>query len=220
MPNGSLDREVSTEELLEEVVRLRRHIEELEQEKFDLETLLEMTTEHSDTVEEELHDKAEEAVKESERRLRMIVEATPVAVVISKIEDGFIVFTNSMTPQLVGLPVEDFYSYNVTDFYVDPAQRSLIIELLNKNGYVDHYEVEFKRKNGSRFWADISMRHLVFNDQPCVLAAWNDITHLKELNEAAPVVLGVGALGEHVRPCPDQQRFCRIRSFCSNPFVS
>ena len=48
--------------------------------KTDLEILLETTTEHGDTVEDLLYDKAKEAVRKSERRLTKFLEAVPVGV--------------------------------------------------------------------------------------------------------------------------------------------
>ena len=185
MGQSTLEVVESTEILQAELANLRQQVEDLEQDKVDLETLLEMTTEHSDSVEEELYDKAEEAIKESERRLRMIIQATPVAVVISDINTGTIVFANSIAGPLVGLSIDDLVGRKVTDFYVNPSERARLVELLNKNDQVDHYEVEFARDDGSRFWIDISMRYLEFDEKPSILAAWNDISHLKKLQEAA-----------------------------------
>jgi len=180
-----LETEVKIEGLQKDIVNLRQQIEELEQDKIDLEALLEMTTEHSDSVEEELFGKAEEALLESERRLRMIIEATPVAVIVSHIKDGYIVFANAIAGPLVGLSSEDLVEHKVTDFYADSAETARLADLLKKNNQVDHYEMEILRSDGSRFWADISMRYLEFNEQPSILAALNDISHLKELNKAA-----------------------------------
>ena len=185
MNRPTLEIENSTEKLQAELNNLRQQVEDLEQDKIDLETLLEMTTEHSDSVEEELFDKAEEAIQESERRLRMIIQATPVAVVISDINTGAVVFANAIAGPLVGLSTSDLMGRKVTDFYINPAERASLVELLNKNNQIDHSEIEFIRDNGSRFWVDISMRYLEFNAKPCILATWNDISHLKELQQAA-----------------------------------
>jgi len=177
--------EPSTEELQTELISLRQQITDLEQDKADLETLLEMTTEHSDTIEEELHDKAEEAVRESERRLRMIIEATPIAVVITEMATGIVVFVNAIAGPLAGSSPKEIIGQKMTNFYVNPAERDRLVQLLKKEGQVNHHEVEFIRKDHSKFWVDISMRHIEFNETPCVLAAWNDISHLKKLNQSA-----------------------------------
>ena len=70
----------SREDLLQEIDRLRQEAQDLQQEKADLEILLETMTEHSDTVEAELHNKAIEAVRESERKLAQFLEAMPVGI--------------------------------------------------------------------------------------------------------------------------------------------
>ena len=185
MTEGEAKSEQSRQELLNEIASLRQQITDIEQDKEDLETLLDMTTEHSDTVEEELHGRAEEAIRESERRLRMIIEATPVAIVISEIDTNIIVFANAIAGPLAGFTTEQLMGHKVTDFYADPLERARLVKLLKTDRQVDHFELEFVRKDGSRFWADISMRYLEFDEKPSVLAAWNDISHLKELNKAA-----------------------------------
>lgn len=175
----------SQEVLLAEIASLRLQIIELEQDKEDMENLLQLNTEHSDTVEEELHDLAEAATRESEQRLRMIIKATPVAVVISDLACNTIVFANAIAAPLVGLSTKGLLGHKVTDFYLNPEKSAGLLECLNKNGQVDHFELEFVKQDRTRFWVDISMRFLKFNKKPCVLATWNDISHLKELNKAA-----------------------------------
>ena len=127
-----------------EVQCLRRRIEELEQDKRDLEMMLEMTTEHSDTVEEDLHTKAEEALRESERRLRVIVEATPIPVVISREADDQIVYANAMAGPLLGLPTRTLVGRTITEFYHDPGAQQQLLETLALEGCVDHREVRFQ----------------------------------------------------------------------------
>ncbi|MFK5947506.1 MAG: adenylate/guanylate cyclase domain-containing protein [Methylococcales bacterium] len=185
MSNANNNPEPSFDELKAEVNTLRQQVIELKQDKDDLETLLEMTTEHSDTVEEELHVKAEAAVRESERRLRMIIEATPIAVVVTELSSSIIVFANTIAGPLAGSSAEEIVGQKMTNFYVNPAERDTLVTRLSNEGQVDHQEVEFIRKDGFKFWVDISMRYVEFDEKPCILGAWNDISHLKALNQAA-----------------------------------
>lgn len=172
-------------DLVTEVQCLRTRIAELEQEKQDLEVMLEMTTEHSDTVEEELHTKAEEALRESERRLRVIVEATPIPVVISREADDRIVYANAMAGPLLGLPTRTLVGRTITEFYGEAQAQQQLLEILAGEGRVDHREVRFQGADGRTIWVDVSMRLLDFNGEASLLSAWHDITHLKELNLAA-----------------------------------
>lgn len=77
-----LEEQLSREQLLLEIERLRQQVEDLKEEKADLEILLETTAEHSDTVETELRDRALEAVREGEIKLAQFLEAIPIGVAV------------------------------------------------------------------------------------------------------------------------------------------
>ena len=121
----------------------------------------------------------------SEHRLRTIVEATPIAIIISRVENGEIIYANAIAGPLMGIEAGQLIGSKVTEFYFDPSEKQILLEKLQKDGKVDHYELRVKTRDGSVLWGDISQRFLVFNEIPCVLSACNDITHLKEMNQAA-----------------------------------
>ena len=77
-----LEEQPSREQLLLEIERLRQQVEDLKEEKADLEILLETTAEHSDTVETELRYRALEAVREGEIKLAQFLEAIPIGVAV------------------------------------------------------------------------------------------------------------------------------------------
>jgi len=74
---------------------------ELQQEKADLEILLETTTEHADAVADELRSQAEQALRESERRLAQFLEAVPVGIGVID-GTGKSVFMNQKAKDLLG----------------------------------------------------------------------------------------------------------------------
>lgn len=150
--------------------------EDLQSDKEDLTVLLEMNTQHSDAVEEDLYQKAEEALRESERRLRLIVQATPVPVLISRVADGKIVYANSMSGPLLGLPTDSLLGRNLAAFYCDPEEYQVLVELLESQGEINHYEVAIRREDGTTVWAEVSLRPLMFADEPGLLCAIHDIT--------------------------------------------
>lgn len=77
-----LEEQPSREQLLLEIERLRQQVEDLKEEKADLEILLETTAEHSDTLTSELQDLALEAVREGEIKLAQFLEAIPIGVAV------------------------------------------------------------------------------------------------------------------------------------------
>lgn len=170
-------------ESLEELSALRLQVEELAQEKQDLELMLEMTTDHSDTVEEELYNKAEDTLRESERKLRLIVEATPVPVFITRESDSEILYVNAMAGPLIGIPSDELLGRRAVEFYSQPEERTHLIETLSENEIVDHFEMQLTTARGSQLWAELSVRRLQFNDAPGLLIAMHDITERKKAAE-------------------------------------
>ena len=152
---------------------------DLEQERNDLATMLEMTTEHSDTVTEELQDQAAAAVLKNEQQLRMIIEATPAAILISRVADGEIVYANAMFGRLFLAPSAELVGRKLIDFYYDPAERAVIIRALEEHKAVDNFEVRFRQLDGALMWVSISLRLLDFNSETAILSSLHDITERK-----------------------------------------
>ena len=203
-PHVTAAHDVAQQDAAVAIEELRRRVQELEQEKHDLEvmlenstqhadhvsadlvqerddltTMLEMTTEHADTVEEELQERAAAAVLRGEQQLRMIVEATPAAILISRVADGEIVYANTMFGAMFGSPSQEMIGRKFVDFYYDPSDRRTIIANLEEHKAVDHQEVRFRQLDGALMWVDISLRLLEFNQETAILSSLYDITARK-----------------------------------------
>lgn len=100
-----LEEEPSREQLLAEIASLRQELATLKQEKADLEVLLETMTAHSDQVEAELQSKAEEVVRESEKRLTQFLEAMPVGIGVLD-ANGKLYYLNQKAQELAGQKIQ------------------------------------------------------------------------------------------------------------------
>lgn len=157
--------------------------ESLETERNDLATMLEMTSEHADAVEDELVERALAIAEKRAAELRMIVEATPAPVLITRISDGEIVFANAMMGQLVATDVDEIIGKPAVDHFFDPAERAPLIRHLEETKSVDRKEIRFRKSDGQALWIEISLRLLDFNGEPSVLSALHDITARKSGEE-------------------------------------
>ncbi len=166
-----------------ELALLREEVEELRYEKETLETLLEMTMAHSSAVEEDFYDRANAALQESEKRFRLIVEATPVPVVITRASDAVIVYTNAVASPLIGLPTEVLLGRKAFEFYHNRADYNTLVTMLAEKGEINNYEVQLSKADGSSLWTAVSLRPFVFNDESSVLIAIHDITKRKQVEE-------------------------------------
>jgi PAS domain S-box-containing protein len=170
-------------ELMAELTALRQKVEELSEEKENLETLLEMTMEHSYTMEEELYGKAEAALEESVKYFRIIVEAMPVPVLISRVASGEIIYANAMANSWTALLRENLIGYNVSQFYDNRSHRETLLAARSQQEQINNYELRLKRIDGTPVWAKVSLRLLTFNDEACLLSAIHDITERKQAEE-------------------------------------
>jgi adenylate cyclase len=96
-----LEEQPSREQLLLEIERLRQQVKNLEEEKADLEILLETTSVHSDMVLADLQFQALEAVREGEIRLVQFLEAIPIGVFVLDAQ-GQPYYVNRAGEQLLG----------------------------------------------------------------------------------------------------------------------
>jgi adenylate cyclase len=146
-----LEEQPSREHLLLEIERLRQQVKDLNEEKADLEILLETTAEHSDTVETELRSRAFEAVREGEIKLAQFLEAIPIGVAVLD-SQGRPYYINRAGQQLLGQgvlqlnSVEDFsQSYQIyiagTDTIYPYENLPLVRALRGENATADDLEI-------------------------------------------------------------------------------
>lgn len=131
--------------------RLSREQEALKQENADLKILLETSTEHGDTVVNQLKDQADEAVRESERKLAQFLEAVPVGVGVLD-ANGKLYFLNQRAKEIFGKGVEpntpvdrlaeNYQVYIAGTNQLYPAEKLPIVRSLKgENVTADNLEV-------------------------------------------------------------------------------
>jgi PAS domain S-box-containing protein len=126
-----------------------------------------------------VRERAEAKIRESQDQLFSILESSPVGIVIGQ-RDGTRLFYNSRFAELHGLHLARPGENRAQASYVDPKRREQLLALVDTHGFFLDEEVELKRPDGSRWWALVSWKKIVFDGKPAHLA-WNyDITPRKE----------------------------------------
>ncbi len=166
----------------QEILALHQKVAELEQEKNDLELLIEMNIEHADSLENDLLHKIESTLRESERRFRLISQTIPVPMIISRLSDHAIVYANTHAVTLFGLSMEALLQHRTSDFFLSEHWQELMKHFF-KHDALMNYEIEGRRNDGSSFWGGCYAQSLPYNDDPCLLIAIHDMTRRKEAEE-------------------------------------
>src|SRR5438477_441300 len=80
---------------------------------------------------------AEQAIQESEQRLRVIAEAAPMAVAIVTFEDGIIRYANQRFSEMFELDGSTALGLRAKTLYADPQHRERFIGALTEHGHVE-----------------------------------------------------------------------------------
>jgi PAS domain S-box-containing protein len=116
--------------------------------------------------------------------MRGILDAVPVPLVISRVSDGKVLYTNDHLAVLVGLSAKQLVGQQTPDFYGDPKDRERLLEAVYKHGYITDYELRLKDAAGNERWAVASVVQTRLGDEPVLVAGLNEITRRKTAERA------------------------------------
>ena len=97
---------------------------------------------------------AEEALQRSEAKFRTIFENSQVGIFRTRLCDGLILDANQRFADLFGFdsPEEMIALEHTTGYYVDSNVRQHAIELLKRDGEVQSFEIQMRKRDGTAFW--------------------------------------------------------------------
>ncbi|NTW48222.1 MAG: PAS domain S-box protein [Chlorobiales bacterium] len=130
--------------------------------------------------------RAEEALRESEKRFRTIFYTSPDAIVITRLDDGFLVDYNPSASRLTGYTKEDALGKSTIDIniWADLKDRQEVIRRLKETGYCDNFEFGLKRKDGSTGIALMSATMMVLQGVSYMLSITRDISEIRRVEKA------------------------------------
>ncbi len=110
--------------------------------------------------------RAEEALRESERKYRTLFMSAPVGIFQSTpagryrmVNPTFAAMLGFSTPEEMVERVD-----NIADLYVDPSQRETVKRMLAESGRITGYEIHLRRIDGADMWMSIFVRSVLDSD--------------------------------------------------------
>ncbi|MCI0438080.1 MAG: PAS domain S-box protein, partial [Chloroflexi bacterium] len=127
--------------------------------------------------------RAEQRLRDNERRLQALVSALPVPVSLTRLSDGSFINVNDHLCELFGLSREELFNRKASEFYHDPADRRALVEELRGKGFVRNYEVRARKADGTPFWVTVSAQPFEFEGESLLMTAFYDTTERKRAEE-------------------------------------
>jgi PAS domain S-box-containing protein len=124
---------------------------------------------------------AEQAIQESEQRLRVIAEAAPMAVLIVTFDDGIVRYANRRFCEMFGFDASSALGLQARTLYADPQHRVRFIGALSEHGHVEGMEMLFKRAGGEEFWALMASQSIEFEGRRAMITGLADISDRKRM---------------------------------------
>lgn len=124
---------------------------------------------------------AEQAIQESEQRLRVIAEAAPMAVLIVTFDDGIIRYANQRFSEMFGIEASSALGRQAKTLYADAQHRERFIGALTEHGHVEGMEMLLRRAGGEEFWALMASQRVQFEGRPAMISGLADISDRKRM---------------------------------------
>lgn len=129
---------------------------------------------------------AQEALKESEQRYSVAFHSSPYAMIITRMQDGYILDANHSFEVLTGHLIRETKGRDTIaiNIWADLEDRIEVMKDLRNNIQVINREYSFRKKDGEirlgQYTADI----VTINNEPYILSSFSDITEKKRTESA------------------------------------
>jgi len=118
-------------------------------------------------------------LSESDHRFRILVETSPVPVVISDLVTGQVLCGNQSLADTFKTPYETLEQQVTSNFYYDPEDRKTLLASALADSKVRGDVVRLKDSQGNSIWAAIYLDQITYQGNPALLAFFLDVSQQK-----------------------------------------
>lgn len=112
-----------------------------------------------------------------------IAELMPLPMVVSREDDGIIMYANDHFGHLLGVSTRELVGTKTEDIYYNSTDRLMLLEVLQRDGCVKNYEILVKKADGTPLWVNLSVDSVTVEGDRVFFKTFSDITELKQAEE-------------------------------------
>ncbi|CAN5261334.1 hypothetical protein BH11PSE10_BH11PSE10_03600 [soil metagenome] len=120
-------------------------------------------------------------LRDSEARLRVILDNAPVAMTLTRRSDGMLIYANEAAARTINTAVADIVGRPARNFYRDAQDRQRLLGKYQSEGLLVAEECCLLASDGSARWVLISMVEVLYNAEVADLSTVVDITERKAM---------------------------------------
>jgi diguanylate cyclase (GGDEF)-like protein/PAS domain S-box-containing protein len=137
-----------------------------------------------------------EQIVRNDGRLRIFNDTVPVGILVLRIEDGEVVFSNRLFHEILGADGDQILGASWDQFFVDPAERQNMMVKFVEENEIRNFEVQLNHVDGGIVWGLTSMSAIPIENEDLLLFAFIDVTPLKEAEAKIQALANYDALTE------------------------
>lgn len=124
---------------------------------------------------------AQKSSEENRKWFEALFYTSPAFVSITRL-NGQYVDVNESFQAISGYTKQELVALSSTDIdvWINPKDRSILLEELNARGQVERMETAFRLRNGQQIFAMVSAKFIELNNEQLILMVTQDFTQLKE----------------------------------------
>jgi diguanylate cyclase (GGDEF)-like protein/PAS domain S-box-containing protein len=138
--------------------------------------------------------RAEEALRHSESTLRTLLDTVPNPLVVTRLDDGVLMYCNERAATMFELTVQECVGRRAPDFYADPKERLAFVEALRTQGAVNSFSARLKTSSGRSFWVLMNATVFELEGDRVFMVGFAELSAQKELEERLRTLATVDSL--------------------------
>jgi diguanylate cyclase (GGDEF)-like protein len=119
----------------------------------------------------------------SEAQLQSVLQLAPLPIVIVRQSDEQVLYLNDHARQQFDFHDVPLAAIRPRDFYVNGADRDILVAALRATGRVSDLELQLKDRNGKPFWGLYSSQRIRYEGHDCVLTALLNVNERKRAHD-------------------------------------
>jgi len=119
----------------------------------------------------------------NDARLQVYNDTVPAGILILRIEDGSVLFSNNAFNDIFGVEGSAVMGSAWETFFVNTDDRQKLLVKFVEDGEVRGMELQLRRADGAIIWGQVSLSDIPIDDEELLLFAFVDITALKNAEE-------------------------------------
>jgi PAS domain S-box-containing protein len=128
---------------------------------------------------------AVEQLRQSEERFSRLFRFSPEAMALVDMADQRFADANDAFQKLTGYSLQELVGRSSIHmgFYADESRRSELYQILERDGHVENFEFEGRRRDGQILQCSITSHVMAIADKRYLLALVRDMTEIKKMQE-------------------------------------